>query len=174
MRPVLPHLRPQARTPSRRRSSTWPSVGHVDRLVGGATLVLFISLFLPWFGFKFALGTVSWDGLTSHGYLWVTLFISLGIIGLIVAEATGLWQWPASAPIAREQVLLIATVINLVLVLLAFLLKPGGYGFSGIGWSGARLSDWLPPSWRPSRWGGRPFRPGGASNSPLFLPPYCR
>ena len=53
-----------------------------------ATLVLFISLFLPWFGVKFALGTVSRDGLTSHGYLWVTLFISLGIIGLIVAEAT--------------------------------------------------------------------------------------
>ena len=121
------HAKPQAKF-------DLAAVGHVERLVGGATLVLFISLFLPWFGFKFALGTVSWDGLTSHGYLWVTLFISLGIIGLIVAEATGLWQWPASAPIAREQVLLIATVINLVLVLLAFLLKPGGYGFSGIGW----------------------------------------
>lgn len=110
------------------------SVGQVDRLVGGATLILFISLFLPWFGFKFALGTVSWDGLTSHGYLWVTLFLSLGVVGLIVAEAVGVWKLPATTPISREQILLIATVVNLILVLLAFLLKPGGYGFSGIGW----------------------------------------
>jgi hypothetical protein len=110
------------------------SIGHVDRIVGGATLILFISLFLPWFGFKFALGTVSWDGLTSHGYLWITLFLSLGVVGLIGAEAASLWKLPASTPISREQILLIATVVNLILVLLAFLLKPGGYGFSGIGW----------------------------------------
>ncbi len=63
------HAKPQAKF-------DLASVGHVERLVGGATLVLFISLFLPWFGFKFALGTVNRDGLTSHGYLWVTLFIS--------------------------------------------------------------------------------------------------
>jgi hypothetical protein len=102
--------------------------------VGGATLILLISLFLPWFGFKFALGTVSWDGLTSHGYLWVTFFLSLGVVGLILAEAAGVWKLPATSPMGREQILLIATVVNLILVLLAFLLKPGGYGFSGIGW----------------------------------------
>jgi asparagine N-glycosylation enzyme membrane subunit Stt3 len=42
---------------------------------------------------------------------------------------------PFKLPLPEEQLLLIATGINAVLVVLAFLLKPGGYGFSGVGWS---------------------------------------
>ena len=45
------HAKPQAKF-------DLASVGHVERLVGGATLVLFISLFLPWFSVNFGgLGT---------------------------------------------------------------------------------------------------------------------
>jgi hypothetical protein len=95
--------------------------------------VLFISLFLPWFSINFGsgLGTASADGLTAHGYLYIPLIISIAIIGLLVVEALGVWKLPASAGISRDQILLIATVINLVLVLIGFLLKPGG---SGVGW----------------------------------------
>jgi hypothetical protein len=109
------------------------SLGHVDRLVGGATLVLFISLFLPWFSINFGgiIGTASASGLTAHGYLYIVLILSLAILGFLVAEALGLWKLPDTAGISRDQILLIATAINFVLVLLAFLLKPGG---SGVGW----------------------------------------
>jgi hypothetical protein len=109
------------------------SLGRVDRLVGGGTLVLFISLFLPWFSINFGggLGTASASGLTAHGYLYIPLIISIAVVALLAAEALGLWKLPASAGISREQILLIATAINLVLVLIGFLAKPGG---SGVGW----------------------------------------
>jgi hypothetical protein len=49
-------------------------------------------------------------------------------------RALGVWEFPSTAPVSEEQALLIATAVNLVLVVLAFLLKPGGVG-SGVGWS---------------------------------------
>jgi hypothetical protein len=109
------------------------SIGHTDRLVGGGTIVLFIALFLPWFSIHFGgLGTYSADGLTAHGYLYITLFVALGIIGLLAVNVLGVWKLPTTSPLTLEQVLLIATALNFVLVLLGFLLKPGG---SGVGWS---------------------------------------
>jgi hypothetical protein len=112
------------------------SIGHTDRLVGGGTLVLFIALFLPWFSVSLGpLGSVSADGLSAHGYLYITLILAIAIIALLVAEALGVWKLPATSPLTRDQLLLIATGINFVLVLIAFLLKPGGYALHGVGWS---------------------------------------
>jgi hypothetical protein len=122
------HARPQAKF-------DLASVGHVDRLVGGATFVLFISLFLPWFSVKAGPFGGSASALSAHGYMYITLILSLAIIALIAAEILGLWKIPASTPMAREQVLLIATLINLVLVLIAFLFKPSGLGVVHVGWS---------------------------------------
>jgi hypothetical protein len=112
------------------------SIGRTDRLVGGGTLVLFIALFLPWFSVSFGpLGSASASGLTAHGYLYIVLILAIAVIALLVAEALGVWKLPATSPLSREQVLLIATGINFVLVLIAFLLKPGGDTHSGVGWS---------------------------------------
>jgi quinol-cytochrome oxidoreductase complex cytochrome b subunit len=99
--------------------------------VGGGSVVLFIALFLPWFKVDTIIGSFSASGLTSHGYLYITLILSLAIIGLIAAEILGVWKLPATSPLGREQLLLVATAINFVLVLLAFLFKPGG---RGVGW----------------------------------------
>jgi hypothetical protein len=109
----------------------WKSVGQVDRITGIATLILFIALFLPWFKVDFTFGTASASGLTIHGYLYITLILSLAIIAFVAVEALGLWKLPSSSQVGREQLLLIATTINLVLVLIAFLFKPGGHG---VGW----------------------------------------
>jgi hypothetical protein len=108
-----------------------------DRIVGIATLVLFVSLFLSWFSVNLGsgFGSASADGLTAHGYLYITLFVCLGILGYLAVGALGIWKLPESSPIGHEQVLLTATGVNLVLVVLAFVLKPGGYGVSGVGWS---------------------------------------
>lgn len=112
------------------------SIGRTDRLVGGGTLVLFIALFLPWFSISFGpLGSASASGLTAHGYLYITLILAIAVIGLLVAEALGVWNLPETSPLTRDQLLLIATGINFVLVLIAFLLKPGGDTHSGVGWS---------------------------------------
>jgi hypothetical protein len=67
--------------------------------------------------------------------MYITLILSLAIIALVAAEVLGLWKLPSTIPLGREQLLLIATVINLVLVLIAFLFKPSGLGVVHVGWS---------------------------------------
>jgi hypothetical protein len=95
-----------------------------DRIVGIASFVLLISLFLSWFSVS----------LGPHGYLYIVLILSIVIVALLAVRALGAWAFPSTAPVTEEQALLIATGINFVLVLIAFLLKPGGVG-SGVGWS---------------------------------------
>jgi hypothetical protein len=103
-----------------------------ERITAGATLVLFISLFLPWFTYNFGLGSVSVDGLW-HGWMYLVLLLCLAILAFLVARA-GFSEMPIKLPMADERLLLIATGVNAVLSILAFLFKPGGIGFSGIGW----------------------------------------
>ena len=106
-----------------------------DRIVGIASFVLLISLFLSWFSVSLGpIGSVSASGLSAHGYLYIVLILSIVIVALLAVRAFGAWAFPSTAPVTEEQALLIATGINFVLVLIAFLLKPGGVG-SGVGWS---------------------------------------
>jgi hypothetical protein len=100
-------------------------------ITGAATLVLFISLFLPWFSYNFDFGSVSVDGLW-HGWMYLVLLISIAVIAWLIMGA-GYETRPFEVGLSDEQILLIATGINLVLTLIAFLDKPGG-GFSGIQW----------------------------------------
>jgi len=102
-----------------------------DRIAAIATVVLFISLFLPWFSVSFAFVTASASGLTAHGFLYIVLLICLAIFAYLVARA-GFEEMPFKIPVGHEPVLLIATVVNLVLVLIALIDKPYG---SGVGWS---------------------------------------
>ncbi len=97
-----------------------------------ATLVLFISLFLPWFTYNYGIGSVSVDGLW-HGWMYLVFILCLAIIVFYVAKA-GFSESPIKLPMPEARLLLIVTGINAVLTILAFVLKPGGIGFSGIGW----------------------------------------
>jgi hypothetical protein len=101
------------------------------RITGLATFVLFISLFLPWFGVNFGFGSVTVDGLW-HGWMYIVLFMSLAIM-LYLLMTAAFKEMPVKVPIAEEALLLFATGINAVLVILAFLMKPGGVS-SGVGW----------------------------------------
>src|SRR5664280_498213 len=103
-----------------------------ERITVIATLVLLISLFLPWFTYNFGLGSVSVDGLW-HGWMYLVLLLCLGILAYFVVLA-GFNEMPIKLPMADERLLLIATSINAVLSILAFVFKPGGIGLSGIGW----------------------------------------
>ncbi len=105
-----------------------------DQIAGGGTLVLFISLFLPWFGVSLgAFGSATADALTAHGYLYIVLILCLAIFAYL-AMVAGFERLPVQLPLDREQLLLAATGINCVLVLIAFVFKPGGYGSVGVGW----------------------------------------
>ena len=46
----------------------------------------------------------------------------------------GFEELPVKLPLADEQVLLIIVGVNALLTIFAFVLKPGGVVFSGVGW----------------------------------------
>ena len=99
-----------------------------DAITGISTLVLLISLFLPWYGVSVLGFGVEVDGLTGHGYLYLVLFLCLAIGAYLVLSA-GYQEPPFRMPLSHQQRLLTATGVNAVLVLLAFLVKPGDSGW---------------------------------------------
>jgi zinc-ribbon domain len=129
---------PAAATAGAHRAATLPAYNfdarrltRSDRLVGGASLVVLISLFLPWFSVNLGvLGSASASGTTAHGWLWFVFVIELAVLAYQVLTA-GYEQLPFRLPWRHEQLLLAASGLNLLLVFLAFVLKPGG---SIVGW----------------------------------------
>ncbi len=104
-----------------------------DKITGVASVILLISLFLPWFSVSGPAGTISWSGITAHGYLWLVFLLCLGIVAFLVFGA-GFTELPVKLPAAREPLLLTASGFNLLLVVLAFFVSPG-YLALGVGWS---------------------------------------
>src|SRR5579864_3188461 len=79
----------------------------VDRSVAIASLVFFISLFLPWFGVHIYVYGANVDGLW-HGYMYLTLIISLVLVIYLVLLA-GLAKLPFNMPLSHGTALFIAT-----------------------------------------------------------------
>ena len=100
-----------------------------DQIVGGATLVMLISLFLPWFTASDAFISVSVNGLW-HGWEYITLIVALAILVYLLLCA-GFQELPFKLPFSHDQLLLAGTGINFLLVLLGFLIRPA----AGFGWT---------------------------------------
>jgi hypothetical protein len=119
-----------------------------EQITGGATLLLIISLFLPWFTASVSTTiaghtisqSASASGTTAHGYLWLVFFIGLAVLAVLILQA-GFAQFPVNLPFGVPALLVGLTGVNLLLVLVAFLLKPGTGGVDtaglnvSIGWS---------------------------------------
>jgi tryptophan-rich sensory protein len=108
-------------------------LSQADRIAGGASAVLLVSLFLPWFTASAGPFGGSASGVTAHGYLWVVFLLCLGIVAFLVLEA-GFTEIDSRLPVGREMILLVATGLNLLLVLIAFFVRPNGFGIVSIGW----------------------------------------
>ena len=105
-----------------------------DRICGIASFILFISLFLSWFSASLGPISVSASGLSVHGWLYITLILCIAII-IYLALRAGWDEIPVGTKIPHLTVMMVATIVNLVLVFIAFIAKPGGAGFgTGIGW----------------------------------------
>ena len=113
----MPNKSPAYKFDAKRWSQT-------DRIVAISTLVLFISLFLAWFGASVAIYSVTVDGLW-HGYMYITLIVCLAII-IYLALVAGLETLPFKLPTPHAQTLALATGLNFLLTLISFLTKPSG------------------------------------------------
>jgi len=94
-----------------------------DKVAGAATLVLFITLFLPWFGY----GGQSVDGLW-HGFEYITLIVALAIVAYLIALAA-VPSLQLNSAVRHDLLLLTGTAVNLLLVLIGFLAKPSASVF---------------------------------------------
>ena len=109
-------------------------LSRADRIAGATTVVLLVSLFLPWFMVSAGPFGYSWSGMSAHSYLWLVFVLCLGIIAFLVLGA-GFAGRPNQVPVPRETILLAATVLNLLIVLLAFFVRPDGFGLVTVSWS---------------------------------------
>src|SRR5437588_4429213 len=92
-----------------------------DRVAGGATLVLLISLFLPWFDY----GGQTANGLW-HGFEYLTLFVSLVLLAYLLLRAC-VPALALNSAVPHHVVLPAATGINFGLVLVGFLARPSAF-----------------------------------------------
>jgi hypothetical protein len=101
-----------------------------DWIAGLASIVLFISLFLSWFGVSVIGISVTVSGVSAHGFLYIVMIICILEVAYLVMRA-GWDTLPVNINLPHLTVMLVATLANLVLVFIAFVDKPGG---SGVGW----------------------------------------
>jgi hypothetical protein len=97
-----------------------------DRIFGPATLVLLISFWLPWY----SVGPFSADGLSVHGWLFIAVLGAIVLVLYVLITAFGVGDLAAQGRMSKDQLLAVLTGVNLVLVVLAFLLKPAGFSWA--------------------------------------------
>jgi len=97
-------------------------------IVAGSSVMLAISLFLPWFGLRIAYdpaaASVTADGPRAHGFLWIVLLLALAVLAILVTRPY-LARLSGSLP-SSGQMLIGATALALLLTLLGFASRPAG------------------------------------------------
>jgi hypothetical protein len=121
--PVVARPTPRRVGKSRQRLN---ALSAKDRVVGAATFVLLVSLWLPWF----SVGPLSANGLSAHGWLFIVEFDSIILVLYVLIVAFGVGDLAAQGRLSKEQLLALITGVNLALVVLGFLLKPAGLSWS--------------------------------------------
>ena len=106
-----------------------------DQVTGGATLVLLVSLFLPWFGTDSGFFNVSVDGMW-HSYMVIDLILAVAIVGYLVLLA-GFGSPPFGLSASSAGYLLAgAAGLNLLLAVVSFATKPAGTNWQYGAYSG--------------------------------------
>jgi hypothetical protein len=118
-------LRPKPKPVSKSRQRLH-ELNQRDRVVGPATLVLLISFWLPWY----SIGPLSFSGLSVHGWLFIAALDSIVLVLYVVIIAFGVGDLAEQGRLSKDQTLALLTGVNLALVVLGFLLKPSGLGWS--------------------------------------------
>ncbi len=121
--PVIARPSPKRVGKSRQRLSV---LSAQDRVFGPATLILLAAFWLPWY----SVGPFSLDGLSVHGWLFIAVLDSIILVLYVLITAFGVGDLAAQGRLSKDQLLAVLTGGNLVLVVLAFLLKPAGFSWA--------------------------------------------
>jgi hypothetical protein len=120
---VLPKPKPKPVGKVRRRLN---ELNRKEWVFGPASLVLLVSFWLPWYSF----GPISVSGIRAHGWLFLALLDAIVLVLYVLITAFGAGDLAEQGRLSKEQLLTIMTAVNLVLVVLAFLLKPSPLSWS--------------------------------------------
>ncbi len=110
---------PGSNAPSRPSRQFRPDVrrlSQVEQTAGGATLIVLISLFLPWFGFG---ASASVSGTAAHGYLVIVVLLAVLTAGYLLLQS-GRQEFPSRLPASHQILLLTVTGLQFLLVAIAF------------------------------------------------------
>lgn len=114
-------------------------LGRGDRVAGVATVVLFVSLLLPWYTTTVRHGqALSASALDpgAGGWRFLLLVASLAVLGYLFVRT--MLRPTARLPLPHWQLLTVGTAVDAVLAVAAFCLRPGQAGFAGpplpVGW----------------------------------------
>ena len=85
-----------------------------DMVAGAGSLVLLVSLFLPWYAVKFGGTSITLGGVAHHKFLWLAVLLSVVVITYLIVHAT------VAMSMKKEPVLLGLSVMQLILVIIPF------------------------------------------------------
>lgn len=103
-----------------------------DFVAGGATVLLFVTLFLPWYSADLFGITVTLDALWQ-GWMYLVLILALATIGYLVARVL---VPVIRLPLPHWQILVGGTSLMALLTLLGVFLTPTGTSYSWAGFVG--------------------------------------
>lgn len=103
-----------------------------DKTVGIASLVALVSIFLPYYSASAYGLTVSQSGTGAHGWLWAEFLVGLALVLYLAAVA--LYDRPTFSPVPHPSLLLIGTIVQFVLIVIAMVTIPYSSSGVGLGW----------------------------------------
>jgi hypothetical protein len=143
--PGHPPAQPGYQQTSQYRAATPPfafdlgRLNRLDQVIGVASLLLIITLFLPWFGVSADGFSAAVSGFDTHGYLVISLLTAVVLTAYLVMRA-GWDDPPLKLPVAHAPLLLVLTGLQALIVVVAFLFKPDGFGWQFGAWLGLLLA----------------------------------
>lgn len=124
---VIPKPKPKRVGKVRRRVN---ELNRKELVFGPATVVLLVSFWLPWYSISVLGQTIAVSGLSRHSWLFIAVLDAIVLVLYVLITAFGAGDLADQGRLSKEQLLTIMTAVNLALVVLAFLLKPSGFGWS--------------------------------------------
>ncbi len=107
-----------------------------DRTVGIASLVALVSIFLPYYSASAYGLTITQSGTSAHGWLWLEFLVGLALV--LYLAACALWERPlerhTTSPAPHKALLLVGTIVQAVLVVIALVTIPYSSDGVGLGW----------------------------------------